>query len=54
MAIQKSTKSKGGAVNDVYTALMGLSVLALAGTIAVVCIYAQQMWGEIFRITTTS
>ena len=34
--------------SNIYTALLGLAVLALAGTTAVVCIWAWQMYGAIF------
>jgi hypothetical protein len=36
---------------DAYTALLGLTVLVLAVTAALVCFYGQTMFGEIFVVT---
>ena len=37
--------------NDVYTAILGLAFLVLAGTTAVVCVYGQQLYGSFFALT---
>ena len=34
--------------NDIYTALLGLAFLALAGTTGVACYWSYQMFGSIF------
>ena len=47
----KKDKKAKSIESDVYTAVLGLAALVLAATTAAVCVYAQQMWGDIFRVT---
>jgi len=44
-------KVRVGGPSDVYTALMGLAVLALAATTALVCLYGQRMFETFLNIT---
>jgi len=50
---EKKIKVQRGGGNDAYTAVLGLAVLTLGATVALVCIYAQQMWGTIFTVVST-
>ena len=40
-----------GGPSDIYTALMGLAMLALAATTTVVCLYGQRMFETFLNIT---
>ena len=42
---------RAGGPSDIYTALMGLAVLALAVTTTVVCLYGQRMFETFLNIT---
>ena len=46
----KSTSKQVGGFDDVYTAILGLAVLVLSGTTAVVCVYSHQLFGSIFAL----
>ena len=50
-AASEGKKVRVGGPSDVYTALMGLAVLALAATTAVVCVYGQRMFETFVNIT---
>ena len=51
MALETSAKArKAGATSDTYTAFLGLAILALVGTVGLVCYQAWQMYGAIFRV----
>ncbi len=39
-----------GGFDDVYTVILGLACLVLAGTAAVVCVYSHQLYGSIFAL----
>ena len=43
-------KIRVGGPSDVYTALMGLAVLALGATTALVCLYGQRMFETFLNI----
>ena len=45
------TQKRLGPAYNIYTALLGLALLVLAATATVVCLYAQNMYGEIFTVT---
>jgi|GEM_PF-3859278 len=47
---KSSKKALGGEAMDIYTALLGLALLAMAATVAVVCIYGQQRFGSFFSV----
>ncbi|MBN2064966.1 MAG: hypothetical protein JW745_09200 [Sedimentisphaerales bacterium] len=48
IAKKKPQGSAVGADNDIYTALLGLSFLAMAGTSVWVCIKSMAYFGQIF------
>ena len=51
--LAKVEKAKGRAAkneNDVFTALLGLSVLVLASTVAFVCLRTFELYDTIFKL----
>ena len=48
---QNKSKASGGGFDDVYTVILALAFLALAGTATVVCLYGHQLYGAIFGLT---
>ena len=52
-AVKKvKTVKKSGGESDVYTALLGLALASLIGATVVVILQAQEMYGEIFKISS--
>ena len=50
--LKKNSKGKQSVgFSDVYTAILGLAFLVLAGTTAVVCVYSHQLFSTIFAVT---
>ena len=49
-ALVKKKVKRAGGPSDVYTGLLALALAALAGATVVVCMKAQAMFGEIFRV----
>lgn len=47
---REEKKARVGGPSDIYTALMGLAVLALVVTITLVCLYGQRMFGTFLSI----
>ena len=47
---KSSKKAIGGGESDIYTALLGLALLVVTATVAVVCFYGQSRFGSIFSV----
>ena len=45
---KSSKKAVGGDESNIYTALLGLALLVVAATVAIVCFYGQSRFGSIF------
>ena len=48
--IKGGKKALGGEFADIYTALLGLAVLAVAATTLVVCLKGMEMFGTFFTV----
>jgi|GEM_PF-1132728 len=46
----KKTRSRVNYSSDIYTTLLGLTVLILAATTLLVCLRSHEMYGQIFKI----
>lgn len=48
MALDTTKTSKAKAESDIYTALLGLAILALAGAVGYVCFQSMGLFGTLF------
>ena len=48
--IKKKKSNKAHSENDIYTALLGLTVLVLAATAVMVCLRSLELYDTIFKL----